>query len=770
MAVRAVILAVENYGAVNRGALVSKLEGTLDDAQRFRDWLVQKKGLSGTNITLCADPTQAQIAVAFRNLVDQGQDDTEELYVFYSGHGFSYSDTPMKQKPADVLVGSEFENLNDSGNACLKLSEIQYALFQCMGPGTHYYFIDACRNLVAAKDVRPGGLGWQRRLSQLGQPAVFTLFSADRGNFAAVRSGFAPAVLDGLGGRGRAKRREGTEMWVSFDSLRAYLETTLIQKIDSEPGPGSGHILRIDPIPTYRCSVMVRNADASDSFTATLLNAFRMPVGAPMPFQGAQASLQAYPDDYFVQVTHQKFALQPSEPAKAELYEDCAVEFERTNQPLAPVAPSPAPPPPSVSVSVPAAAALEITNLSTGEQITRGRPAFTGTLQPGPYQVRVLESGWTAVRNFRFLVDPELASAGSQEKEAFRYVAGRQGLHIDAAVRDPSPLRDSLLNAIPGSHDSGTADFSEQLGPIANQDLGLWLSIAGASRILGAADFSKLSGLPLTSFDDVQPGASPTYLLVGADGLTGPTLAAVRRPGENTPLRPMQPVAGIPGLYELRVDTAPGMHMVCVQAGGKAAWATVAYCLANRATLFVAAGDSAGAMRVHQYILPLARLLQHLSARERDAQPAKFLDAIRFTALAQKQMFRMRSASPPAQSELSTDPKLAWDREAWNNLLEGKWLDPLMAIIAGYELARSSTRPDTQGAFTVALRNLRMYFSSLPDVELIAKLARQPFTEPTALPLFLTGLLALEDAGPLMPIPAAKLDYSGPWITWLGIE
>src|SRR5439155_17251440 len=134
--------------------------------------------------------------------------------------------------------------------------------------------------------VKPGAFGWTRPFSLLGQPAVFTMFSAERGNFAAVRSGFAPAVVDGLSGCGRAKRREGVQMWVSFDSLRTYLETTLAQNVAPEPGPGSVRILHIDPIPKYCCTVQVKNADNADQFTATMLNAFAVQVGQPVSFQG----------------------------------------------------------------------------------------------------------------------------------------------------------------------------------------------------------------------------------------------------------------------------------------------------------------------------------------------------------------------------------------------------------------------------------------------------------------------------------------------------
>jgi hypothetical protein len=755
MPIRAIILAVENYGAL-QGGLISKLKGTLEDADAFQGWLVQTKKVEAPNITVVKDPTAAQISTAFRNLVDQGHDGTEELYVFYSGHGFSYNDNPLAQKPADILVGAEFENLNDSGNACLKLSDIQLALFNCLGPGAHYYFVDACRNPVKAADCIPEGLGWRRPFSGLGSPDVFTLFSTQRGNFAAVRSGFVPAVIDGLTGRGTAKRREGLEMWVSFDSLRRYLETSRAQKIASDPGQGPGHILRIDPIPKYRCTVRIKNASNADQFTAKLLNAFSVTVGEAVPFQGDRGTLEAAPDDYFVQVTHRQFALKPPEPAKADLYDDCSVEFEKTNTAVTPEL-AVAAPVPSVPVYItgPTTASIEVTNVRTGEVLPKAPASFQGTLQPGPYRVRVLESGWTAVRNFQFQVD---------------YTAGAAGLHIDAASRDPSPLRDAVLGLVPGSHDAALVDFSESLGPLAVQDLGLWLSILGASRILGPGQFSKLGNLPLISFDDVQAGASPIYLLAGAEGAVGVSAAAVWEPGKpQPPLWPMNSVPGVPGLFELRVDSAAGMHIVLFRAGEQAKCATVTYCIPNRATLFILASDTTGVTRIHQFLLPIEKLKGFLTPMEQATQPPNLLEALRFTMLAQKQMGRMRSPVPPASSDLEKDPKLEADRQAWNFLLHGKWLDPVMALMAGYELARHHKSPQSTGLLPTAVQNLRTYFSALPDTEAVAKIAGLAFTEPASLPLFMAGVRVLENPGVLMPLPEGLLDYSGLWTTWIGV-
>lgn len=741
MAMRAVILAVENYARAT--GLAPKLDGTLDNARAFQNWLIGKKKLDPANITFLPDPVKADIARAFRDLADAGKDNTEELYVFFSGHGFSFNDTPFKQKPADIIVGSEFETLQDSGDACLRLNDIQLALWNCLGPGTHYYFVDACRNPIQAGRVNPGSLGWSRDPSNIGQPRVFTMFSAERGSTAAVQSGFAPTLVDGLSGRGRAKVREGLQMFVTFDSLCRYLEEKVQQKIQSEPGGGPGRILQIDPIPVYRCDVQVDGAGPNDVFSIVVHNALRQQICGPQTFTGDHIDFRQGPDDYYVQVTHPQFAVAPSAPVAADLYEDCVVKFQKTASPLAPGPAVPAPdalPPTAVSVKASVGNTLLIRNVATGHTIPAG-DSFSGNLPPGNYDVRVMERGWTSVRKVRFMVNPG------------------DTLSVNAGLRTSTPVKDALIAAIPGQHDAEQVDFSESLGPMANQDLGLWLSLIGASRIVRqGADFSKLGALPLMNFDDVQPDDAPTYALLGLESLPDLIDIAVHAPGDAPQWQTLTPASRLRGVFEYRASRRPGLHLVSVRLPDKAPFTTATYTMANRATLFVMAEDAAGEMRIHQYILPLAKLQDHLTAAERGYQPENPLEAIRFIALAQRQMARRRSVKPAGPADLS----------AWDMLLYGKWLDPVMAIMAAYELVRNNSFPmETGKTGSIVLANLRAYFSELPDVEIIARMAKVPYRSQERLPLFLMGLMALGDYEHLLPLPATHLDTAGPWITWL---
>jgi hypothetical protein len=59
--------------------------------------------------------------------------------------------------------------------------------------------------------------------------------------------------------------------------------------------------------------------------------------------------------------------------------------------------------------------------------------------------------------------------------------------------------------------------------------------------------------------------------------------------------------------------------------------------------------------------------------------------------------------------------------------------------------------------------------STLPDVELIVKIAALNYTERSSLPLFLTVLRATESPAPFMRLSPGNLEYTGPLVTWLGV-
>jgi hypothetical protein len=100
-------------------------------------------------------------------------------------------------------------------------------------------------------------------------------------------------------------------------------------------------------------------------------------------------------------------------------------------------------------------------------------------------------------------------------------------------------------------------------------------------------------------------------------------------------------------------------------------------------------------------------------------------------------------------------------------MLYAKWLDPVMAALACYELLRRGQKEK----LVVALGNLDRFFVGLPDVAALRRIAGLQVAAPTGLPIFLGALDAFdaEEAKALLPFPENKLDHGGMWLLWRGV-
>src|SRR5438094_10512259 len=99
MAKRAFIIAIENYTQMQDG-LSPTLPDTHKHAQLFRDWLINTQGLAAGDIFFCtedpavagrtSDATRSAIKQELKRFKDVGKDTTEDVYFYFSGHGFCY--------------------------------------------------------------------------------------------------------------------------------------------------------------------------------------------------------------------------------------------------------------------------------------------------------------------------------------------------------------------------------------------------------------------------------------------------------------------------------------------------------------------------------------------------------------------------------------------------------------------------------------------------------------------------------------------------------
>ena len=119
-------------------------------------------------------------------------------------------------------------------------------------------------------------------------------------------------------------------------------------------------------------------------------------------------------------------------------------------------------------------------------------------IRPGEYMLRLRERGVT-VSSRKVTIKP-----GEKKK-------------IDLLRRPKSKIKETALKAVKANLGGGLPVFSERyLGPMANDDLGLWLSLFGASRILGVpGDFRKLEQLHLETFADMKKDEPAVYVLAG---------------------------------------------------------------------------------------------------------------------------------------------------------------------------------------------------------------------------------------------------------------
>jgi hypothetical protein len=124
---------------------------------------------------------------------------------------------------------------------------------------------------------------------------------------------------------------------------------------------------------------------------------------------------------------------------------------------------------------------IEVLSLKTGE-VLKSAGDFQQEVPPGEYVVKLRERGVTVSRR-------EVTLKPGEEKT------------LELIARPTDKVRDTILKAVHADDAGGASVFSESsLGPLANTDLGLWLSLFGASRILGEpGQFRKLERLPPAS-------------------------------------------------------------------------------------------------------------------------------------------------------------------------------------------------------------------------------------------------------------------------------
>lgn len=750
MAVRALVIAIENYPVVQVGGIAKQLPGTLQAGLDFKAWLLAKwEGRTDTQLIFCSDPVQPggigatadDIRGALLQLKADGQSATEELYFFFSGHGFSFIDKPGSR--ADVVMAADFKQPALSGNACLNLDQIIAWLRAHLGAGRHFYFIDACRNALDRTQVVVGDLlPFDPQAS--GEASTYVLQSTADGAVAAVNGKFSAILIEALKGKGRAKIWDGQatdKMFVRYDSLRAHMKNLLanVQKItsrvDGSDGESEGVLATLMPVPKSKCTITIEGSPATVN-AEIILRRGRSGTDQRQPLSSQPAVIELEPDDYAVALRLNNEAAETATPMPVDLYDHRSIVFKPATA-MGSGLESMAPPTEStiadVHIVVPPGATFDIRNMNTGVE-----KSFTQSvrerLPAGRYFTTLRSSGGQVFKRLDLDLD-----------------GGAHTLNV-AEWRRSAPHA-AIASQLPSHAVQGDAlDFSESLGgAITDPDLDLWLALVGGGRILGPlGEYSKLAGFPLHDFSNETPGAAPIYVLAGLENPAAVLEVGVSRTDDVAWTGAVQPNA-MPGIREAYFSCQAGWRLVSFRIDGGAPYTVASLASPNRAMLVTLTLDSEDNIRISQYLLPLGHLVHNLPplVEQRLRGRNQLLD-VKFLAQASRAFRKRRDLSKEVPMEQLSE------------LLYAKWLDPIASSLAAYECIRRNRKDEMREV----VDNMTAYFNDLPDTAAIARLMGRDVTRPEGPPLFLDGLRAFPDHPTWLPLPAQHLDYASPWTAW----
>jgi hypothetical protein len=752
VAVRALIIAAENYPNA-KGALDQTLAGTLQAGLNFKNWLLEKWKAEGrkeseTQLIFCSEPVQPggsgaaskDIRNALKTLKQEGQGATEELYVFFSGHGFSFVEGLDKR--ADIIVSTDFEDADVSPQCCINLDQMVFWLRDHLGAGRHYYFIDACRNRLTGRQIQIGPL-LPTDPNVSGEPSTFILQSTVEGTVTTVGGPFPKSLLAGLRGTGKAKTwnsQVSDAMFVRYDSLRNYIKSVLppnqkfTSKTSGTDGESDAILATLRPIPVCKCTIILKNPPST--IKGEIIYKRGRSGETHQALDRDTTSLELEPDDYTISVRLDlgSGSLNPGDPVAVELYADRDLVFERIgDKPVGTSLTLEAASEANVDVVVPDRGSLALRNLSTDAElmIKRSGPA---NVSAGRYLATAADEEGRIFLRKEIKVGP-----GQPDKLNMTDWSGSTPHRSIAGQLPPYAVR------------ANGVDFSESLGgEVTDPDLDLWIALVGGSRILGpTGDYHKLAGFPLHDFGGEPANASPVYVLAGFEDADVRFEVGI---SENADVSwsPARQPPKMPGIREAYFAARPGVQLVSFRIGAQAPYTVTTLASPNRGMLITFTVDDDGQPRIAQFLLPLGHLLDKLPKAVRSRIVHRnHLQDVRFIAQASR-AFRKRR-----------DLRKAVPHQELTDLLDAKWLDPIASSLAAYEFLRRG-QPEK---IDEVVRNMERYFADLPDSAALAKLSGKRARRPKDVPLFFDGLRAFPNAN-WLPLPTSHLDFTSPWTAW----
>jgi len=748
MTFRALIIGIEQYPDVRDGSIAKSLPETSKSASDFRDWLLAKLMAEGVN----AADTHLLLQPVARGLnrgdlgghPDRDSRDQEQGPERHGGILLLLQRTRLfirrGRNPFRHAVASDFKSTTLSGGACLNLDKTIYWIRQHLGPGRHYYFVDACRNVLDETQIRPGGLLLPSNPQSSEEASTYVLQSANQGGVAAADGVFSDVLVSGLRGKGSAKTwddRYDDAMVVRYDSLRKHMQDALKPReiygtFAGVQGPEDAIFTTLRPVPTATCTVELDDAIAGAGGTIVCVGR-RNATPLRTPVAGKSTGVRLTPDWYRVSFESAGTGSVAAGPVNVEMYDDTKLRLPVAGPAgqanLNEIADGPL-----TEIVLPIGTSIELRDAASG----------TSTEFSGSVQRRIPKGRYSAV---------------------FRDDRARVVKRTDINIGDGNAVVDignwrasaphvSIADKFPP--DPRGVDFSESLGaPVSDPDLDLWLAIIGGGRILGSApfvDYSKIAKLPLVDFSEEAPGSSPIYVLAAFEDVATRFDVGLSQAAEASWTTAKEP-DGMPGIRHCLLRPPAGQQLISFRINGRAPYRVASLRSENRAKLVTVTLDQDNSQRISQYLLPIGKLLPELNQDVRARiERRNQLSDVRLLAQSARAFRRRRDVWKTVSDY------------ALNDVLDSKWVDPIASALAAYELLRRG-RSDL---ISVVVQNMITYFPELPDTRALAVLAGRLPVEYGGVPFFLDGLRAFPGIEQILPLPASKLDYNSPWTAWRG--
>lgn len=739
MARHAIIVGINEYEPVDW-----RLDSAITDALAFRDWCTTHGGVDpaeGGSVTLLLSPPQQGATEATRRAIRTAINRFalspgvagDRLYVYFAGHGISAPGLGKGGSP--VLIPGDVTDLANETDDLIEVDMVVETLRDAT-PTEQFFFVDACRDF-ALDDRFEAGMPGNRWLPR-GEPrpsSQYGLFATSPGRraFGAQGAGlFSGELVRALQGVGPKLSYDGNrEAYdLTWSALADFVTAEVGERIVRMAGPdwrrylqspqpfsragAPNPVLRSFPeaeVTPRRASITVSPSTARAVSEVSIVQ--RIPQGGAIVIASNHTQPLPLPVEFELLPGHYQVVVHGDgyHPVRKPLplwaaHRQLVITLERNRQgglEALPVAL-----PATVTLQAGRTDLLLVLRDPAGNVVTSGRDTITANVAPGTYGVQVVRPEGAIV------AETLEVRAGATLSWRYRSPPMPVSAHVAAQLATHGIIADA----------DNYVSLSELLGPMPDQTLASILGLAAFAQVwphssqmielrsfaidVPTVDAASAGITVLVAAADEHPAPdltlSPAEFLDRVDIALQPRALQPSVPAWLTPLACTR-LAGFDAAVQASLVVEPGVHRVRIALPGRAITSYALAALPGRISVLVLVAHASGECEVQQYAIPRA--------------PALALELAQLgpEALGPEALSRLERA----QRRFAAGQIGLFGRgSAIDDLLAGKWIDPLFGAIAGYALARLG---QLERRALMAMKNMLAHFPELPDSHVLAALA-----------------------------------------------